>query len=168
MILRVASQPRSSTPLASSAARAAGRKRGVLVDQQGFSRVAHRHILALAVHHDMDGHVRVGIALDIDMADAIGMAQYRYAGMVHDVPDKFVAAPRDDQVDELIQGQHLGYIGAGFEQTQPPGGQTGRGGRLDRIGQDAIGARGLAAAFEQDGIAAFEAQGRNLHQGIGA
>ena len=25
---------------------------------------------------------------------------------------------------------------------------------------------GLGAAFEQDGVAAFEAQGRNLHQGV--
>ena len=34
--------------------------------------------------------------------------------------------------------------------------------------QGAVGAQGFPAALEQGGIAAFQAQGRNLHQGIGA
>ena len=60
--------------------------------------------------------------------------------VVHDVADKFIAAAGDDQVDVLIQFEHRGDIGAGFEQSQPAGGHARfDGGFGDDLGQDAIG-----------------------------
>ena len=68
-------------------------------------------------------------------------------GVIHDIFDKGIGAPGDDQIDIIIQGQHVVHLGPGLQKPEPAFGQTGpAAGGNDDIGQDAIGAGRLAAA----------------------
>ena len=45
--------------------------------------------------------------------------------LCHDVADEFVGAAGDDQVDLVVEGEHVGDVLAGFEQVQEARGQAG-------------------------------------------
>ena len=140
-----------------------------VVHQQGLGGVADGDVLALGVDGDPDGHVEVGVGVDVDVADAVGVAEDRDGRVVHDVADELVGAAGDDQVDLLVEGEHVGDVPAGFEQVHPAGGQAGGfAGAGDGVGEDAVGVGRFGAAFEQEGVAALEAEGRDLHQGVRA
>ena len=150
--------------------RAPGQERGgnVFMHQQRFRGVAHGQRLGLGVHDHLDGHFYVGGGVHVGVAQALGVAHHGDGGVLHDVLDKGVAAPGDDQVDGFILGQHIVHVVAGFQQRGPAGGQQALYALLHGFHQGAVGAQGFAAALEQRRVAAFQAQPRDLHQCVGA
>ena len=138
------------------------------MQQQGFDRVAGRRVLGFGIDGDRQGLVQVGGAIHIEVADAIGVAQHRNAGVVLDEAHQLIGAPRNDQVHQAIE----------LEQGQAllPRGEQGQGlGRHRRAGQARLQGRqdcraaaaGLAAALEQGAIAGADRQGGDLHHRIG-
>ncbi len=141
----------------------------ISMNQKGFSGVAHRNVLAFAVNRNFYRHVNVRFPVDIDMADAIGMSQHGDPGVVHDITDKRIASPGYDKIDIVIQRQHCRHILAGGEEADPTIGNPRLEARPpDDPGQDPVGLFRLTAAFQQYGIAALQAEGRDLHQCIRA
>ena len=117
------------------------------MNQKGFSGIADRHVLALAVHGDADRHVQIGLPVHVHVADAIGMAEHRNVGVVHDVPDKGVAAAGDDQVDRRVETQHAGTSARVSRRASHPSGMPARLAAGDKIGQDPVGLGRFTAAF---------------------
>ena len=102
------------------------RRRNRLVHQQGLDGVAGRRVLGLAVDCHPQGLLEVGGGVDVQMADAIGVAQHRDAGVVLDEPHQGVGTPGNDQIHEPVE----------LEQTQAffAAGQQLEGGRVDGAG----------------------------------
>ena len=143
--------------------------RDVVVDEEGLGGVADGDVLALGVDGDADGHVEVGVGVDVDVADAVGVAEDGDGRVGHDVADEFVGAAGDDQVDLVVEGEHVGDVLAGFEQVQEARGQAGGGACAgDGVGEDAVGVGRFGAALEEAGVAGFEAEGGDLDEGVGA
>ena len=134
MIARVRSQPLSRQWQALEGGLDLGQEGGGDggVDQQRLGGVADGDVLALGIDGDPHGHVEVGVGVDVDVADAVGVAEDRDVRVVHDVADELVGAAGDDQVDLLVEGEHVGDVLAGFEQVDPAGGQAGGVGRPGR------------------------------------
>ena len=53
-------------------------------------------VVDLGVYADVAGHVDVAVWVDVDVADAIGMAEHRNFGVLLDVSHQGVAASGDD------------------------------------------------------------------------
>ena len=53
-------------------------------------------VVNLGVYADVAGHVDVTVWINVDVADAIGMAQHRNLGVLLDVSHQGVAASGDD------------------------------------------------------------------------
>ncbi len=74
-------------------------------------------IVNLGVYADLAGHVNVAVWVNVDVADAIGVAQHRNLGVLLDVSHQGVAASGDDQVNDIIELQQLVNIGPRCDQT---------------------------------------------------
>ena len=74
------------------------------VNEDRLDRVAGRRVLGLRVDDDPDCLILIRILIDKDVADPVRVAHHRYLGVVHDVADKRVGAPRDEEVDLLVAG----------------------------------------------------------------
>ena len=92
-----------------------------LVHQQRLGSIAHRRILRLGVARDARGHRHVGVGVDVHVTDAVGVAHYRDARGILDVAHQFVAATRDDQVDQVVEGEQGLDFGARLGQVQGAG-----------------------------------------------
>ena len=109
---------------------------------------------------DGEGHVGIGGGVDVGVAESGGVPEDGNARGGHDMADELVGAAGDDEVDEVVHGEHFGDLVAGLEQVHPAVGDGGRaGGVEDDGGKGAVGVEGLAAALEEDGVAALEAEG---------
>ena len=103
------------------------------------------------------------------MTYTVSVAEDGDVGVVHDVADEFVGAAGDDKVDILVLSEHFGDILARLQELEPGVGQAGLfAGGGNRLGEDAIGVGRFAAALEQDSVAALEAEGGDLYEGVGA
>ena len=139
------------------------------VHQQRLDRVAHRRILRLGVAGDARGHRHVGAGVDVHVADAVGVTHHRDARGILDGAHQLVAAARDDQVDQVVEGEQGLDFGARLGQVQGIGQRrilAQR--RIDGGEQRRIGVARLRAALEDGGIARFQAQGGDLHQRVRA
>jgi len=133
--------------LGTDAGQELGGDRGI--DQQRLGGVANRDVLTLRIDGDVDRHVQVRLAIDVDVADPVGVTQDGDIRIVHDIAHELVGAAWDDQVEVLVEREHLRDVLTGFEQLDPAGGHAGRlAGFGDDLGQDAIGLGRLAAPFE--------------------
>ncbi len=74
-------------------------------------------VVNLGVYADVAGHVDVTVWVNVNVADAIGMAQHRNLGVLLDVSHQGVAASGDDQVNDIIELQQLVNIGPRCDQT---------------------------------------------------
>ena len=117
--------------------------------QQGLDGVAGGRVLRLAVdgHPQRLGHI--GRCIDIEMADAIGMAQHWNPGVVLDETDQLIAAARNDQIHQPIEAQQRQALLAGGEQRQGISRHgTAAQPVLQSLHHGLVGTARLAAAFE--------------------
>ena len=141
----------------------------VSVDQDGFHCVAGCGVLGLGVEDDLDRHFLVGVAVHINVADAVRMAHDRNFCVVHDVLNKLVGAAGNEKVDLLFALQEFVDLIVELRLEQAGSGETGgNGGIADDGEQDAVGLRGLLSTLENGTVAALEAEGGDLYQGVGA
>ncbi len=74
-------------------------------------------VINLGVDADLAGHVNVAVWVNVDVADAVGMAQHRNLGVLLDVSHQGVAASGDDQVNDIIELQQFVNICPRCDQT---------------------------------------------------
>ena len=140
-----------------------------LVDQNGFHGIAGGGIVGLGVVDDVDGHVEVRGGVDVDVADAFGMAEHGDARIGLDVADQVVTAARNDQIDEIVELAGVRDLGALLDIGDQRLGKRKRAQRgANIVHHDARGAFHLAAGLENDGVRGFDGQRSDLRDGFGA
>ena len=140
-----------------------------VVHQQGLDGVAGRRVLRLAV--DREGHrlVDVGRPVDVEVADAVGMAQHRDAGVLLHEADERVRAAGDDQVDVAVERQQLHGLLAGGEQQHGFGLDRGAGqAPVDGVDDRPARPERLPAALEDHAVARLEGERGYLDDRVGA
>ena len=140
-----------------------------MVDQNGFHGIAGGGIVGLGVVDDVDGHGEVRGGIDVDVADAFGMAEHGDARIGLHVADQVVTAARDHQIDEVVELQEFADLGALLDIGDQRLGErkrTQRGANI--VHDDARGAFHLAAGLENDGVRGFDGQRSDLRDGFGA
>jgi hypothetical protein len=107
------SPARTSTPAATrSATSCAPSPSAIAVDQQAFGGAADAGAPGLGVQHHAARLGGIGGGIDIDVADAFEMGEYRHPGLGLHQPDQPLAAARHDHVDMFVHAQHGGHRGA--------------------------------------------------------
>ena len=102
------------------------------------------------------------------MADAIGMAEHRNAGVVLDEAHQLVGAAGNDQIHQPVQLQQGQALRPGGEQLQGQGIHRAAGQAPPQGGMDGrAAAAGLAAPLKQGAVAGADGEGGDLHQGVG-
>ena len=129
--------------------------------QQAFGGVAGAVLLRLGVVGHLHGQVEVARVVHIGVAVAVQVLDHGHLGLGADALDQALAAARDDDVDELGHGDELahgGAVGCGH-QLHRLARQAGAFKRLlHQRGQRLVGVDGLAAAAQDAGVAALDAQ----------
>ena len=74
-------------------------------------------VVHLGVYADLAGHVHITVWVNVDVADAVCMAQHRNLGVLLDVGHQGIAASGDDQVNDVIQLEQLVNICPGGDET---------------------------------------------------
>ena len=109
------------------------------IDQQSLGRAAYAGAAHLGIEHDRFGHAELGLAVDIDMADAFEVSEHRHARLGLHPADQILAAARHDHVDGAIEaGQHHAdrFTIAGRDERDGRGGQPGFDQTFDQRGMD--------------------------------
>ena len=88
-----------------------------LMDQNLLHSIACCWIVHFGVYADLAGHVNITVWVDVDVADAVCMAQHRDLGVLLDVGHQGVAASGNDQVNDVIQLEQLVNICPGGDET---------------------------------------------------
>ena len=88
------------------------------MDKERFCGIARGGVLGLRVNDDGDGFRHVIIFVYIDVADTVGMPHDGDACTAHDVLDKSVRAPRNDEVYRFAAGEELIYFAVLFRLEQ--------------------------------------------------
>ena len=79
-----------------------------LVDQQRLGRAADAGAAQLGIHHDRLRHFRLGLLVDIDVADALEMSEDRNPRLFLHARHQALAAARHDHIDIAGEtGQHF-------------------------------------------------------------
>ena len=76
-----------------------------------------RRVVHLGVDADLASHVDITVRVDIDVADAVSMAQDSNLGVLLDVGHQGIAASWDDQVNDIVQLQQLIHVCSGCDET---------------------------------------------------
>ena len=144
--------------------------RRLRVDQQAFGRVAHRGTGGLGVVNDPGPHIQVGLPVHIDVAHPHAGLDDRHPGIFHHRPDEARAPPGDEHVQ--IAGEPHELLGAGPAGVLHQGHAVpGQARRLQSVPHDRhkclVGAEGLLAPPEDDGVARLEAEGGGIHSDVG-
>ena len=125
----------------------------------------------LALIDDLDGRIQVGGLVHVGMADAGAGLDDRHGGVLHHELDEPGAAAGDDDVDLLVEVEHLAHHGAIRRVHEADGALRHAGlsaGRQHGLHQGGVGAQGLAAAAQDGGVAGLEAEGGHVHRDVGA
>lgn len=153
----------------------AGRKCGEecggygLVDEGGFDGVADGGVIGFGVVDDGQGKFGVDMLVDVDVADAVGVAEDGNAGVGLDVFDEGAGAAGDDEVDERREVEELGDLLAAEDEGDGVGRDGGGGeGFADDFDEGGGGALDLPAGLEEDGVAGLEGERSDLGDGVGA
>ena len=133
----------------------------IAVDQERFHGVARRRPRNFGVFDDVDGHVQVGVFIDVDVADAAARFDAGYCRRIDDHADQADSAAGNGQVDVPAQGQQ--FLDQSpvriFDEVHGIGRETGFGQAFaDDVSQGRIGRDGFAAAAEDAGVAGFDAE----------
>ena len=140
------------------------------VHKQGLTGVAGGRVVRLRVYADGYRLPLVGIAIDINGAETIGMAKYRNTCRLLDGLHELIGAPGNDQVDPAVELEQLAHLFTGRDKLNRVGrdalhlAESG----LDGSHEDLVGPRGLMPSLENDGIGRFQGEGGYLHGGLGA
>ena len=141
----------------------------VPVDQDGLDGVAGCRVLCLGIDDEGNRSFLVIFLIDVDVADAVGMAEDGDVRMVHDVLDECVRASWNQEVDGVVAFEEfvdfivlLCLEEAVFRKACVDGCL------MDEGEKDAVRPRRFLAAFQDGAVAALQAQGGNLDEGIGA
>ena len=142
----------------------------VAVDQERFHGVARRRPRDLGVFDDSDGHVQIGILVDVDVADAAPRFDAGHCRRVDDHADQAGPAAGNGQVDIAAQGQEFfdqGPVGI-LDEVHSIGRKAGCGQAFaDDFGQGRIGSDGFTAAAENAGITGFDAEDGGVDRDVG-
>ena len=107
--------------------------------------------------------------IHIDMADTVGMTHDRYLCIVHNIPYKGIGTSGNEKVDILVAFQQAVDIGTVFHQGKKSFGDAGFFAcGVNHIIKSAVGLKSLASAFQDGAVTAFQAEGGDLDQGVGA
>ena len=79
------------------------------VHKKALRRAANAGAAGLGVQHHAAGLFQIGVAVGIDMADALKMREHRHAGFGLHKANKTLAATRHNHVDILGRAQHRRY-----------------------------------------------------------
>ena len=144
-------------------------RRRVAVDEKRLGGVARRRVLQLAVEDDRRRHRFVRRAIHIDVADALRVAENRDARVRLDVPDEVVPAPRDDEVDVLVEREERVHIAPACHRGERAFGDLGEGSEsfCEDVEKRRRGAGGLAPALEDRRVARLERQRADLRHRVG-
>ena len=138
------------------------------VHQQGLDRVAGGRVLGLAVERHPQGLGHIHLLVDVEVTDAIGVAENGDAGVVLDEAHQGVGTARNDQIHQPVEPEQRQALLAAGEQLQRLGGHgTGRQTPLQGGENRGTAAAGLAAALENGAVAGADRQRRDLHHRIG-
>mmetsp|Transcript_2547 Transcript_2547/g.9779 ORF Transcript_2547/g.9779 Transcript_2547/m.9779 type:complete len:349 (+) Transcript_2547:1992-3038(+) len=162
------------------------RRDDIAVQQDRFARVARGGVVGLGVDDDGGGFRGIGRRVDVDVADAVGVAQDRDLGRPLNAAHEGVRASRDDEVDELgrprVAQDRRDVLAAlderdGVRQLLSSREGTrvvvswGGGGGVEGVGDDAAQARArparLFAALEDEPAARSEREAGDLRQRVG-
>ena len=166
--------PRTSQPASSSASTSAlqiaGRR--LAIDQQRLGGAAHAGAPHLGVDHDPLGHVEVGAAVDVGVADALQVREHRHARFLLHARHQALAAARHDHVDgaaESLQHQADGLAVGGRHELdggigQPRRTQAAREAYLDRAARMVA----IGAAAQDRRVAGLEAQRARIRRHVRA
>ena len=140
------------------------------IDQQRLGRAAHADAAHLGVGHEVARHVEVCVAVDVDMADAVVVAQHRHAALGRHAIDQRASTARHDQVEPIHRLQHFADGGAvgGRHQGHAVLGQAGASERTpQQLDDEARGMEAVGAAAQHDDIARLQAERARVGGHIG-
>mmetsp|Transcript_37522 Transcript_37522/g.83522 ORF Transcript_37522/g.83522 Transcript_37522/m.83522 type:complete len:461 (-) Transcript_37522:665-2047(-) len=135
------------------------------VHQHFLHGIAGGRVVHLGVNNHLERLVQVCGLIHVDVADAVCVAQHRDLGVALDVAHQGVAAPGDDEVDDVIQGQQVVDLLAGLDQVDQIRAQGANRLHNDPV-QRCVGVCRLLAAFEQQPVTGAQGKGRDLGQGV--
>ena len=106
--------------------------------------------------------------MHVHVTDAVGVPHHRDPGIAHNVLDKRVAAPGNDQVDQMVQIEDGLHVLPRLHQMHPPVRNAGQAPcrRNEDVRQRAIGMKRLAAPLQQRRVARLHAKRGNLHERV--
>ena len=79
--------------------------------------IASRRVVNLGVDADLAGHVDVTVRVNVDVADAVSVAQHSNLGVLLDVGHQRIAASGNDQVYDIIQPEQIVHVFPGGDQA---------------------------------------------------
>ena len=124
--------------------------------------------MGFRVEGDPDGLGNVNLLIDVQVANPVGMAQDRDAGVVLDKAHQRIGAAGNDQIHQAVELEQRQAFLAGRQQLQGLG-RHRRGCQARPQGGEDGGAAavGLTASLENGAIAGADRQGSDLHHRIG-
>src|SRR6516165_1380134 len=137
--------------------------------QQRLDGVASRRILNLRIHREGYSLVQVRRAIDKHVTDSLAMAQDGDPAVLLDEGNKLFRASGNQQVDFPLEPQQLHHVRTRLEHRKRFLRHIGK--PAKRLSPDVhdrfVAVCGFCPALEQDGIAGFEPERRNLWNDIG-
>ena len=108
------------------------------VHQQRLGSIAHRRTLRLGIHQNLQSHVQIGGAVDIDVTVAVAVDDVRHGGVLQHRLDETFATSGDEAVNIAFQLHELGcrFMGGVFHQQKRIFRQASFGKRLSERGCD--------------------------------
>ena len=79
--------------------------------------IASRRVVDFGIDTDLAGHADVAVRIDVNVADAVGVAQHSDLGVLLDVGHQRIAASGNDQVNDIIQLEQVVHIFPGGDQA---------------------------------------------------
>mmetsp|Transcript_9828 Transcript_9828/g.18504 ORF Transcript_9828/g.18504 Transcript_9828/m.18504 type:complete len:377 (+) Transcript_9828:477-1607(+) len=137
------------------------------VHQQRLQGVTSGWVVDFGVHHQLDGFAHVAVVVHVHVAHPVRVAHDGDLGVVLDVGHEGVAAPRDHEVDDVVQLEQIVYALA--RRHQPDERRVHL--RGQSLGDDAVqryvGAHRLLPALEQQAVPGANGEAGNLRQRVG-
>ena len=138
------------------------------MDEKRFYCITGSGILCLGIQDDGKGRFRIGIAVDVNMADAACVSHDRNVRMIHDVAHEGVGAAGNQQIDQAFEGEQLRNLRMLCRMKETGRGQIAfQGTVIDQGKKEPVGMEAFFSALEDGTIPAFDAKRSDLNHGIG-
>ncbi len=137
------------------------------VDQKSFSSIAGSCVLGLGIDNDRDRLIEIGVFIDIDAADSVGMSHDRNLRVFHNIANKTVGTSRNQKIDAIIALKQFINLAVGRRLKQAalrkPCGYRGL---IDEVEKGFIGGGSFPAALQYGAVAALDAETADLDKRI--